>query len=125
MDKEIPGKGKIMRSRNRKAISLVLIASMVFTMNTVAFAENIPADGAYEVSEAAGTENSHIEEHDGIYYRYNDAEGSEEYEGSDRTPLTTITYETDKTDKKSREPNVATITNTTVLFRGTISMQRL
>ena len=42
-----------MRLRNIKAISLVLAASMVFTMNNAAFANEIPAEVTEEVVEEA------------------------------------------------------------------------
>ena len=39
-----------MRKRNMKGIFLLLAASMVFTMNTAVFAEEIPADAAGEIA---------------------------------------------------------------------------
>ncbi len=92
-----------MRLRNRKAIALALAVTMVFTMNTFAFAEGITAEDSGELT----ADNSHIEVYDGIYYRVDNSDNR------NRIPLTAVTYVTDKTDKKSTEPNVATITNTT------------
>lgn len=117
-----------LRLRISKFITLALAASMVFTTNTVVFAGEVPTENQVEtaeIEEAAPEEssgdamtmdstvntltpeNSHIEVHDGIYYRVDNNNDSI------RIPLTTVTYVTDKTDKKSKEPNIATITNTT------------
>ena len=98
-----------MRLRNRRALALLLSASIVFTMNSTAFAEEKDKTGAIlENKEGSQTaDNKHIEEHDGIYYLVDNDDDS------NREPLTYITYETDKTDKKATDYNVATITNTT------------
>ncbi len=48
-----------MRLRNRRAMSVLLAASMVFSMNTATFAEEIPAEAVEEVAvEAAEGEEA-------------------------------------------------------------------
>ena len=104
-----------MRLRNRKALALLLSASIVFTMNSAAFAEEKDKTGAIlENKEGSQTaDNKHIEEHDGIYYLVDNDDDS------NREPLTYITYETDKTDKKATDYNVATITNIATITNTT------
>jgi len=119
-----------MKSRIRKLISLVLAASMIFTMNTAAFAGEIPEDGqgtAVEESaevaactgeaapEEAADDEAAVDSTDGSVDEGGGNDGLNDGILYDRDgkPVTAVTYVTDKTDKKATEPNVATITNTT------------
>lgn len=119
-----------MKSRNRKLISLVLAASMIFTMNTAAFAGEITEDGqgtAVEESAEvaawtgkaapgeAADDKVTVDSTDGSV---DDGSGNDGLNdgilyGRDGKPVTAVTYVTDKTDKKATVPNVATITHTT------------
>ena len=119
-----------MKSRNRKLISLVLAASMIFTMNTAAFAGEITEDGqgtAVEESaevaawtgeaapEDAADDKVTVDSTDGSVDEGSGNDGLNDgiLYGRDGKPVTAVTYVTDKTDKKATEPNVATITHTT------------
>ncbi len=53
---------KDMRLRNRRVMSIVLAASMVFSMNTAAFAEEIPAEVAAEAAEETAVEAEAVAE---------------------------------------------------------------
>ncbi len=125
-----------MKTRTRKVLSLLLAAAMVFTMNTVSFAEEVPVDlesEAVEVVEASEREGSAVETEEAVGF---DAEEAGETEpdamlddaetfdlaegdriiqgvtyGKDRKPKTRVTFTSDG-DKKNPRDNIVTITNT-------------
>nr|MCR4591488.1 hypothetical protein [Lachnospiraceae bacterium] len=50
-----------MKKRTRKILSLLLAASMVFSMNTIAFAEEIVTDDAAEIAAGEISDSGYVE----------------------------------------------------------------
>ncbi len=96
-----------MKKRTKKLLSVLLAASMVFSMNTIAFAEEVAVDEADAVLETADVvaEDAAVAEAD--------AELSDEINYNDKGEcITKVTYAKDSTDKKATLGTIATITGT-------------